>query len=331
MKEKRFIDTIDITLVAGNGGSGAVSFHREKYKPRGKPDGGDGGSGGNVILETNDNLSDLSKYSGINIIRAGHGRRGGRNNKRGKSGKNRIINLPPGTVVYNKETDKLITDMDKPGIQFVLARGGRGGKGNSNFKSSVNRAPDKFGPGMEGETKAVRFELKIIADVGLVGLPNAGKSTLLNALTDAKSRVANYPFTTLNPNIGVIQDNEVIFKTGKLVIGDIPGIISGASKGIGLGLKFLRHIERTNILLIVLSLESENVLNDYDTIMKELYNYNSEIVKKKKIIVCNKSDINYNQENLKKLKRNMKEKIYIISALKKEGLNEVKTALLEMM
>ncbi len=278
-------DRAKIWVEGGRGGDGCVSFRREKYVPRGGPDGGDGGDGGSVILEVDPQINTLLYFSKHIHFRAEKGQHGRGKNQRGKDGEDLIVKVPPGTEVYDAETGELLGDLVKPGQRLVVARGGKGGRGNAAFATPENQAPRKRERGKEGEKRWIRLELKLIADVGLVGFPNAGKSTLLSAISNARPKIASYPFTTLQPHLGTVERLNI-----KLTFADLPGIIEDAHKGKGLGLEFLRHIERTRMLLFVLDVTSDPAW-DYNVLLQELRAYNPELLKRKRVIALNKIDL----------------------------------------
>ncbi len=284
-----FVDEVTVRLQAGKGGDGCLSFRREKFIPKGGPDGGDGGNGGSVILRCDENTSDLSAYLYEPEWKAPHGQGGMGAKCAGRDGKDVVLKVPEGTEVYDTLSGKKVADLTQNGTEVRLLRGGRGGLGNVHFKSSINRAPRKITPGKPGESGTFRLELKSIADVGLVGFPNAGKSTLINALTNAQSKVAAYPFTTLNPQLGRMKSGGK-----KIVIADIPGIIEDAHRDKGLGLKFLKHIERCKLLLILVDAagsDGRDPKKDYKALIKELEAYSEEMLKKPRIVVANKIDL----------------------------------------
>ena len=265
----QFIDLAEVEVIAGKGGDGIVAFRREKYVPAGGPAGGNGGWGGSVIFQASDRLQTLLDFRYAKILKAEDGKKGGPNNCTGAKGSDRIIEVPCGTIVTNVDTGEFVGDLTTDGETLCVAKGGKGGLGNKHFLSNSNRAPEHALPGLEGETKHLRLELKLIAEVGIIGLPNAGKSTLISSLSSAKPKVANYPFTTLVPNLGVVRK-----PTGDgTVFADIPGLISGASEGIGLGHDFLRHIERTRVLLHLIDATANNPVADYKIIQQELEAY----------------------------------------------------------
>lgn len=284
-----FVDRAIITVRAGKGGPGAVSFRREKGEPKGGPNGGDGGNGGSVILKAEEGMSTLYDFRGNPLWAAMDGEPGGKKQCHGANASDLVIKLPPGTLIYNHKTGELMHDL-KPGESVVIAKGGRGGWGNEHFKSSTNQTPRKATPGEPGEEFEVRFELKLIADVGLVGMPNAGKSTLLAALTRASPKIANYPFTTLSPQLGIAE----LDATRRIVIADIPGLIEGASGGAGLGHDFLRHIERTRVLVHLLDAMPEDESDparNYEIIHDELEQYSKTLADKSVLIALNKMDL----------------------------------------
>ncbi len=282
----KFVDEARIYVKAGDGGRGCASFRREKFIPKGGPDGGDGGKGGDVVITGRSNLTSLLDFKYKRIYRAENGKNGGGNDKKGRDGQDVQISVPLGTVVYDEGDESALCDITKEGQSFLVVKGGRGGKGNAFFTTSTNRAPTQFQYGEEGEERRLRFVLKILADVGIVGLPNAGKSTLISRLTDAKPKIGDYPFTTLSPNLGVWREEDEMF-----VIADIPGLVGGASQGRGLGITFLRHIERTNMILLVLDSASPDLAGDYEALCYELSSYKQEMLHKKRIAVLNKVDL----------------------------------------
>lgn len=282
----KFIDEAEIYVKAGRGGRGCVSFRREKFVPKGGPDGGDGGKGGDVVIVGRKDLSTLADFRYKRIYKAENGKSGSSNNKKGADGKDIIINLPLGTLIYDKRYSNPIYDITIDGDTFIVAKGGRGGRGNARFVTPVHRAPLEFEEGEEGEERVLFLNLKLLSDIGIVGLPNVGKSTLISCLTNARPKIGDYPFTTLTPNLGVLSDD-----TMSIVFSDIPGIVNGASMGRGLGLTFLKHIERSRALLIVLDVSSPRLSEDYETLLEELSSYNKEILNKKRTVVLNKIDL----------------------------------------
>ncbi len=328
----KFIDETVITVRAGNGGSGCLSFRREKYIPFGGPDGGDGGNGGSVILRATDSLNTLADFKNKSLFKAENGKSGGSKNKHGRNGDDLIINLPLGCVIYDNETDEELFDLDDENKSYVIVKGGDHGYGNVRFKTSTNRAPRKKTDGKEGEHKEIKIILKVLADVGLVGLPNAGKSSFLKAVSMAKPKVADYEFTTLTPNLGVVLYSDY----EKFVVADIPGIIEGASKGVGLGIQFLKHISRTKMLLNLIDCSNktyENIENEIDKIKVELGSFDELLVKKDKWIVINKIDLLSNDE-VEKLKDNFKKSnfnVYFISTIDKTGIKELTNEIYEFL
>ncbi|MDP2037679.1 MAG: GTPase ObgE [Ignavibacteria bacterium] len=296
-----FIDYAKITIKSGDGGNGAVAFRREKYVPKGGPAGGNGGNGGNVFFVADRNLSTLLDFRYRKIYAADRGDHGGSSLCDGKRGENIFIRIPIGTIIKDSETEEVLADLNEDGKEFLAAKGGRGGKGNSNFATPTKQTPRYAESGKPGEEKTVILELKLIADVGLVGFPNAGKSTLISVISEAKPKIADYPFTTLEPNLGIVRYKDY----RSFTVADIPGIIEGASEGKGLGLKFLRHIERTKILLIMIDITSEVYQKDYKTLLNELNTYSEVLSEKKKILAFTKADL-VDQATLKKV---MKRKI----------------------
>lgn len=287
----KFFDEARISVFAGNGGNGAVSFRREKYVPRGGPDGGDGGRGGSVVMVADRNLNTLIDYRYTRIYRAEHGENGRGADCFGKGGVDLVLHVPVGTVVADAESGEVIADLDADGVSAVVAQGGAGGMGNLRFKSSVNRAPRQSTPGEPGQARELKLELKVLADVGLLGLPNAGKSTFIRAVSAARPKVADYPFTTLQPNLGVVRVGE----NQSFVIADIPGLIRGASEGAGLGHRFLKHLQRTRILLHLIDAApldpDADPVGDARAIVEELRNYDEDLFLKPRWIVINKIDL----------------------------------------
>ncbi|HOB69547.1 MAG TPA: GTPase ObgE [Syntrophorhabdaceae bacterium] len=321
----KFVDEAKIFIKAGNGGQGCVSFRRAKFIPKGGPDGGDGGKGGDIILVGKRGLSSLVELNYKKIYKAENGKNGSGNNRKGRNGKDIYISVPLGTIVYNLDNPIIpLYDVAEDEKGYVVARGGRGGRGNTRFATSTNRTPVQFDFGGEGEEMAVHLVLKLLADIGIVGLPNTGKSTLISKLTDAKPQIGDYPFTTLIPTLGVMTNNDKTF-----VVADIPGIIEGASKGKGLGLMFLKHIERTKMLLLLLDLSSTNLEDDYSTILNELGSFNEEIVNKDRVLALNKTDLvsDYRARKWKKHFMDIGERVVSISALTGRGIEALKEAL----
>jgi len=282
-----FIDKAKITVKAGDGGSGCVAFRREKYVPKGGPSGGDGGRGGDIFVRADCHLRTLLDFKYQTRYKASRGQHGQGDNKTGKEGKDLVIRLPLGTVLRDASTGEVLADLTEDRQSEMIARGGRGGRGNARFATPTDRAPRTWEPGGVGEEKEVELELKLIADVGLVGLPNSGKSTLLSRLSHAKPKIADYPFTTLQPNLGIVKVAE-----GKsFVLADIPGIIEGAHIGRGLGLQFLRHIERTRVLAFLLDCSSENLQKDYEVLLGEIQSYGHDLINKQRMYIINKIDL----------------------------------------
>lgn len=320
-----FVDRVKIYIESGSGGNGAVSFRREKYVPNGGPDGGDGGKGGDIIFEVDEGLNTLMDFRHQKHFKAERGEDGKKKKCNGKNGKDLIIKVPPGTIIKEAETGKIMADMTGETKSKVLLKGGKGGRGNQHFATASRQAPRYAERGQEGKGYWVILELKVIADVGLVGFPNAGKSTLLSVLTNAEPKIADYPFTTLHPNLGVVRN-----PYGRdFVIADIPGIIEGAHQGIGLGHDFLRHIERTKILLHMVDvalIEGRNPAEDVEKINFELKAYNEELLKRPQIIVANKIDVMENENNLNLLKETYETKgikVIPISAATQKGLKDL--------
>ena len=322
----KFLDQAKINIRAGNGGSGSASFRREKFVEFGGPDGGDGGDGGSIIFESERNLNTLIDFRYAQHFKAENGKPGSKRNKTGANGRDLILKVPIGTQVFEEDNNTLIYDFKKNKEKYLIANGGKGGLGNVRFKSSTNRAPRKKTEGKNGEEFWIWLQLKIIADIGIVGLPNAGKSSLLAALTRAKPKIANYPFTTINPNLGVTYYNNQ-----EVTLADIPGLVEGAHKGIGLGDKFLRHIERCKILLHLIDITEKNLVENYKKIRSELKNYDLSLFKKKELIFFNKSDLLEKEiikEKISKFKAQIKKKHRIISIFKKDDIQFIKKELI---
>ncbi len=315
---QHFVDEAFIKVKSGNGGAGCVSFRREKYIPYGGPDGGDGGDGGAVIFQIKNNVRTLYNLKLKRNFFAENGKPGMGNQKNGKKGEDIAICVPPGTLIFDAETNELVKDLTGNDEEFVLIRGGKGGQGNMHFATSTNQAPRYAQKGIPGLEMSLKIELKLIADVGLVGFPNAGKSTLLSVVSKARPKVANYPFTTLTPNLGVFTvENE------SFVMADIPGIIEGASHGAGLGIEFLKHIERTKILLFMINLDDEEYVTQYKKLQIELKNYSKKLSKKPYLIVASKMDIEDANEKYEKLKEKIKEDIIPISSQTRKGIDKL--------
>ena len=322
----KFLDQAKINIRAGNGGSGSASFRREKFVEFGGPDGGDGGDGGSIIFESERNLNTLIDFRYAQHFKAENGKPGSKRNKTGANGRDLVLKVPIGTQVFEEDNNTLIYDFKKNKEKYLIATGGKGGLGNVRFKSSTNRAPRKKTEGKNGEEFWIWLQLKIIADIGIVGLPNAGKSSLLAALTRAKPKIANYPFTTINPNLGVTYYNNK-----EVTLADIPGLVEGAHKGVGLGDKFLRHIERCKILLHLIDITEKNLVENYKKIRSELKNYDLTLFKKKELIFFNKSDLlekDKIKEKISKFKAQIKKKHRIISIFKKDDIQFIKKELI---
>ena len=318
----KFLDQAKIYIKAGNGGSGSASFRREKYIEFGGPDGGDGGNGGSIILESERNLNTLIDFRYRQHFKAEAGKPGSKKNKTGASGRDLVLKVPVGTQIYEEDNNTLIYDFTKNNEKFLVATGGKGGLGNTRFKSSTNRTPRKKTDGKKGEEFWMWLQLKVIADVGIIGLPNAGKSSFLSKCTRAKPKIANYPFTTLNPNLGVLNMNHK-----EIVLADIPGLIEGSHKGVGLGDKFLRHIERCKTLIHLIDISEEDILTNYLKIRNELSKYDKNILKKKEIIIFNKLDlvkISNLKEKLNAFKKKIKKKFEITSLISNENFENIK-------
>ena len=323
----KFLDQAKIYIKAGNGGSGSASFRREKFVEYGGPDGGDGGDGGSIIVQSDRNLNTLIDFRYAQHFKAQHGKPGSKRNKTGANGEDLILKVPLGTQVYEEDNNTLIYDFTKNKEKYLVASGGKGGLGNVRFKSSTNRAPRKKTNGKLGEEFWIWLQLKVIADIGIIGKPNAGKSSLLAALTRAKPKIANYPFTTINPNLGVSY-----YGGKEITLADIPGLVEGAHKGVGLGDKFLRHIERCKILLHLIDLSEDDLLNSYKKIKSELSNYDKDLIKKKEIIFFNKSDLldeNEINEKLKEFKKKIKTEYEIVSVYSSKDIQKVKKLLIK--
>jgi len=324
MTEDNFVDYVKINVRSGNGGKGSAHLRREKYVAKGGPDGGNGGRGGNIVFLSDKNLWTLFHFKFQKHFKAENGGDGSKSRSSGSNGKDEIIRVPVGTVVKDSDTNQILYESINDGDKKIVVEGGKGGLGNWNFKSPTNQTPRYAQPGISGVEKKLTIELKVLADVGLVGLPNSGKSTLLSVLTDAKPKIANYEFTTLKPNLGIVKHRDY----NTFVISDIPGIIEGASKGKGLGHHFLRHIERNSILVILISVESENVKKTYDILIKELKTYNSELMDKEKLLVISKCDL-IETKDLDKIKSNFNTTfnnidIHYISSVTMNGITELK-------
>jgi GTP-binding protein len=317
-----FIDRAEIFVRGGKGGHGCVSFRREKYIPKGGPDGGDGGKGGSVYFEAVDDLDTLIDFAGRHHWRAQNGQQGSGSNKHGADGQDLIIKVPPGTLIYDAEMELPLKDLNEIGMKVCICRGGRGGKGNKAFATSTNQAPRYAEPGKEGQERNIRLELKLIADVGLVGMPNAGKSTLISRCSAARPKIADYPFTTVEPVLGIVELSDY----RRYVMADIPGLIEGSHKGAGLGVEFLKHIERTRIIVHILDImpiDGSAPADNYKAIQKELKLYSKALAEKQEVIVANKIDLDPEGKVVKELKKKIRKKIYPISAVTGDGVKEL--------
>jgi len=322
----KFLDQIKIYVKAGNGGDGSPSFRREKFIEYGGPDGGDGGKGGSIILRSEQNLNTLIDYRYQQHHKAERGENGMGQNRTGKSGDDLILKVPLGTQVFEEDNKTLIYDFTKQGEEFIAAAGGKGGLGNTRFKSSTNRAPRKFTKGTSGEEFTIWLQLKTIADIGIIGLPNAGKSSLLASITNANPKIANYQFTTLNPNLGVAS-----YDDKEITIADIPGLIEGAHEGTGLGIKFLKHIERCKTILHLIDITVNDILKAYNQVKNELLSYSPELIKKKELIVLNKIDLveeKFVDEIVNDLSKKIDSEIMLLSTLDKNLISKIKTKLI---
>ena len=323
----KFIDEVSIDVKAGDGGNGLASFRRLKNIPKGGPDGGDGGDGGSIIFRSVNNLNTLSKFRFQRKFEAENGKRGGSQNKTGSDGKDLVIEVPCGTLLYDLETDNPLADLINNQDELLICKGGKGGFGNLRYKSSTNRSPTKFTEGKEGDSLSLRLELRLLADIGLLGKPNAGKSSLVRAVSSAKPKVADYAFTTLHPSLGVVDYSE----NSSFVISDIPGLIAGASEGVGLGIQFLKHLSRTKVIVQIVDVYDKNpmeVITEIRELSKEIVNYDPDLIKKVKWLALNKIDL-INTNKLEELKDELGREfqdnlhIYCISAAKKEGTQQL--------
>ena len=319
----KFIDEVSIEAIAGNGGNGVASFRRLKNIPKGGPDGGDGGDGGNVIIRAVNNLNTLSKFRYQRKFEAKNGKRGGSNNKTGSDGEDLIIDVPCGTLLYDLDTDTLLKDLVNDQDEITICKGGKGGFGNLRYKSSTNRSPTKFTEGKDGEFISLKLELRLLADIGLLGMPNAGKSSLVRAVSSARPKVADYPFTTLHPSLGVVDYSD----NSSFVISDIPGLIAGASSGVGLGIQFLKHLSRTKVIVQMVDIyekSSLEIIQEVKELLVEITNFDKKLTKRIKWLVLNKKDL-VDRGELEILKTDLQKHfkdefyIYCISAAKKEG------------
>ncbi len=327
MTEGNFVDYVKLNVASGNGGKGSTHLHREKYVPKGGPDGGDGGRGGHIIIRGNENLWTLLGFKYKRHFKAGHGEHGSKNRSTGADGADVILDVPLGTVVRDTTTNEVLFEITEHGEEKIAAEGGKGGRGNWHFKTPTNQTPRYAQPGIPGQDKELTLELKVLADVGLVGFPNAGKSTLLSVMTSAKPKIADYEFTTLKPNLGIVKYRD--FRS--FVMADIPGIIEGAAEGKGLGHYFLRHIERNSILLFLIPADSTDISQEYEILLNELRKYNPELLDKNRLVAISKSDM-LDAELIGEMKieldKDLSETPYIfISSVSQMGLDELKDRL----
>ena len=330
MTEGNFVDYVKIHVVSGKGGQGSAHLRREKYVAKGGPDGGDGGRGGHVILKGNKNLWTLFHLKFKRHVRADHGEHGSKQTSTGADGEDQYIDVPLGTVVRDTETQEILHEITEDGQEIIVAQGGKGGQGNAHFKTATNQTPRYAQPGMEGEEIDITLELKILADVGLVGFPNAGKSTLLSVITAAKPKIADYEFTTLKPNLGIVEYRD--YQT--FVVADIPGIIEGAAEGKGIGHRFLRHIERNSTLLFLIPADAPDIKKQYEILLDELRRYNPEMLDKDRLVAISKSDMlddELKAELKQELDRDLNTPYIFISAVAQQGLTQLKDKLWEML
>ncbi len=330
MTEGNFVDYVKLYVSSGNGGAGSVHLRREKFVTKGGPDGGDGGRGGHVIIKGDKNLWTLFEYKFKRHFKATHGGAGGKQRSTGADGEDVYMKVPLGTVVRDKETNEVIFEVTEDAEEHIIAQGGKGGRGNWHFKSSTNQTPRYAQPGIPGEEREIILELKVLADVGLVGFPNAGKSTLLSVITAAKPKIADYEFTTLKPNLGIVKHRD--YQT--FVVADIPGIIEGAAEGKGLGHYFLRHIERNSVLLFLIPADSPDISKEYDVLLNELRRYNPEMLDKERLIAISKSDMlddELKAEVKVELDKDMDAPYLFISSIAQQGLQQLKDNLWEML
>jgi GTP-binding protein len=323
-----FVDEAKIRVKAGDGGNGCVSFRREKYIPKGGPDGGDGGKGGDVYFETVNDVDTLSAFIGKHHWQAKDGKPGQGSNKSGAKGDDLTIKVPPGTLIYDSDLDILLKDLNKINIKVCVCLGGNGGKGNKQFATSIHQAPQYAEPGVPGQERNLRLELKLIADVGLVGMPNAGKSTLISRCSKARPKIAPYPFTTLEPVLGIVE----LTGERRLVMADLPGLIEGAHNGAGLGFEFLKHIERTRIIVHILDImpaDGSDPVDNFHKIRGELEQYSKTLAAKKEVIVANKIDLDPDGKIVKKLRKRLGHRIIPISAVTGQGIKSLREVLWE--
>ncbi len=319
-----FVDTAKIRVQAGRGGDGCLSFRREKFVPRGGPDGGNGGRGGHVVFKATSSLNTLTHFRFRPFLRAEKGQAGMGNNKYGADGEDLLLEVPLGTIVRDSETGEVVVDLSEEGLEVIIVQGGRGGLGNEHFKSSTNRAPRRTTKGKAGEERLLELELKLLADVGLIGMPNAGKSTLISRISESKPKIADYPFTTLQPNLGVVSLGDY----SSCVVADIPGLIQGASEGKGLGLQFLRHVERCKLLLHLVdaSLPPERGLSDFDAVAHELSTFSPLLAEKHRVAILTKMDVTESRDHIVKLREGIMARgveVHAISAVSGLGLREL--------
>lgn len=317
----KLIDEVKIYIKSGDGGPGCVSFRREKFIEYGGPDGGNGGKGGDVIIRTNPHLNTLIDFRFKQHFKAKNGEHGSGRNRSGKSRDPIILEVPVGTQIYDEDGEEIIFDLDEAGKEYIIAKGGKGGLGNAHFKSATNQAPSNFTPGYPGEEKWIRLKLKLLCDVGLVGLPNAGKSSILSRVSRARPKIADYPFTTLRPQLGVVYVDY-----NEFVMADIPGLIEGAHKGVGLGDKFLKHVERSKILLHVIDVTTEDIISSYNTIREELKSYSAALADKEEIIAFNKCDAILEDELEEKItmfQKQLGKEVYLISAVTGQNIDQL--------
>lgn len=330
MTEGNFVDYVKLHVTSGNGGAGSAHLHREKFVEKGGPDGGDGGRGGHIIFKGKSNLWTLLHLKFKRHIRAGHGHNGGKSRSTGADGEDVLIEVPLGTVIKDTETETIVCEITDNDQEFIAAQGGMGGRGNWHFKSSTNQTPRYAQPGIDGQETHLTVELKVLADVGLVGFPNAGKSTLLSVVTAAKPKIADYEFTTLKPNLGIVQYRD--YQT--FVMADIPGIIEGAAEGKGIGHRFLRHIERNSTLLFMIPADATDIAQQYFVLLNELKKYNPEMLDKQRLIAITKSDMlddELKAELAKELDENLPIAYLFISSVAQQGLQELKDKLWQML
>jgi len=322
----KFLDQVKIFIKAGDGGSGSPSFRREKFIEFGGPDGGDGGKGGSIILKSERNLNTLIDYRYQQHFKAKRGGNGKGKNQTGKGGDDLYLKVPIGTQIFEEDNQTLIFDFKREDDKFVAASGGKGGFGNTRFKSSTNRAPKKFTKGTKGEEFWIWLQLKTIADIGIIGLPNAGKSSLLASITSATPKIANYKFTTLNPNLGV-----AVYDDTEIILADIPGLIEGAHTGVGLGIKFLKHIERCKTLLHLIDVNEDDLINIYKQVRSELKEYSKDLIKKEELVVFNKIDLIDKKtlnEKIKKFENKIKKKVLTLSTINKLSVSKIKSKII---